>query len=153
MDFRQEATRDHIIVFAHSARWCSAIRRNFSHAKLSWVLDIDGLLEEAFEGQSTAAIVEYPFSNLDEIGVPLNQLSNNSLNLKLFAVGDDGLVGWRPFLRAVGFAGCYWSLLQIPELVQVVKTHSQSLPPRNQSIEQSVMTNLPWPTAATKDQA
>ena len=92
MDFAHEIPGPDVIVLAHSAPWCSAIRRNFPDTRLSWVLNIDGLLEESFQSQATVAIVEFPRPNEDEIWPKLNHLANNSQNLKLFAVGDDGLL-------------------------------------------------------------
>jgi hypothetical protein len=141
-----------MIVFVESARWCSAIRRNFSRERLSWVLSVDDLIEEARQRKAIVAIVEFSTSNIFAFAEKLHTLANNSQNLKLFTIGDDGLLTWRPVLRAIGVAASYWSFIQVPDLVQAVNQHRLSCPTREPSIEQSVWASLPWPTAANRNQ-
>lgn len=153
MEYRTEKTKPGLIVLAHSVTWCAAIKCHFSDYKLHWVLSIDGLVEELGRNRTIAAMIEIETSKIEPICQQLQPLTNNPQNLKLFAVGDHGLLPWLPLLQASGISSCHWSLLQIPLLSQRVKMHARSTPAKRSSIEKSVFACLPWPTAATDNQA
>ena len=142
-----------LIVLAHSKPWCSAISRYFPDKKLSWVLNVPSLIDESFRHQASAAIVELPTAAADQFCVDLFELANNSVQLKLFAVGDSSLLKWQPLLRAAGVATWQWSLLQVPALVQAVERHYRLARYVPQSIESGVWSELPCPTAAAERQA
>ena len=141
-----------MIVLAESAPWCSTLRRNFSRERLSWTLNVDDLIDEACQREAIVAIVEFSAGSFAENAEKLHALANNSQNLKLFTIGDDGLLPWRPVLRGIGVAAWYWSFIQVPNLVQAVNQHRNSCPTRELSIEQTVWASLPWPTAANRNQ-
>ena len=142
-----------LIVLAHSESWCSAIRRNLSTTKTSWVLDPDGLIDASVIEPGVAAIVEIGSANTADICKNLFQLSNNSTQMRLFAVGDTRLLKWSPLLRACGFSAWYWSLLQVPDLAQAIEKHRTTVRTPELSIESKVWSSLPWPGAATEGQA
>ena len=141
-----------IIVMAHSKTWCSLIERLFSDATLCWVLDVDALYEEASIQNAQAAIVEIPIANADRICVGLSEIANNSLDLKLFSVGDAELYHWRKLMRVAGIAYSCWSVLQADSLKRAVGKHLQLVAQlksgRQQSLESLFESDLPWPTAA-----
>ena len=83
-----------LIVLAHSEPWCSAISRSFPDCELSWVLNVPALVGESFKYQASAAIVELPTAGADEFCIELAELCNNSVQLKVFAVGDNELLKW-----------------------------------------------------------
>jgi hypothetical protein len=146
-------SKPNLIVLARSEPWCSAISRNFPECELSWVLNVPALIGESFKFQASAAIVELPAAGADELCIELSELCNNSVQLKLFAVGDRGLLRWQPLLQAAGVATWYWSLLQIPSLVQAIARHHGSVRYVSQSTESRVWADLPWPTAASDPHA
>ena len=145
--------KPNLIVLAHSDSWCSAIRRKFSVAKLSWVLDPNGLIEASFDAPGAAAIVEIRSASSEDVFKSVFQLSNNSFQVKLFAVGDASLLNRTALLRASGFSGWYWSLLQIPELTRAIAKHHCGVQMPKTAIELKVWSSLPWPGAATERQA
>ena len=145
--------KPNLIVLAHSDSWCSAIRRNFTASKLSWVLDPAGLIEVSFESPGAAAIVEVRMTAAADVCKTVFQLSNNSFQIRLFAVGDASLLELSDFLRASGFSAWYWSLLQIPDLASAVAKHHWTARLPEQAIESKVGSTLPWPGAATERQA
>lgn len=142
-----------LIVLAHSKPWCSAIPRYFPDAKLSWVLNVPALIDESFKYQASAAIVELPHAKISEFCVELFELANNSVQMKLFVVGDERLLKWQPLLQSAGVASWHWSLLQIPSLVQAVDKHHGWARFVSHSTESSVWSDLPWPTTASDLQA
>lgn len=142
-------SQPNLIVLAHSKPWCSAISRNFPNFRLSWVLNVAALIEESFQSQASAAIVELPATNVDDFCLELFQLANNSVQQKLFAVGDSQLLKWQPLLRAAGVATWHWSILQIPSLGHAINRHNDSVRHPRQSTESGVWSDLPWPTAAS----
>ncbi len=142
-------SKPNLIVLAHSKPWCTAISRNFSDLNLSWVLNVPALIDESFKSPASAAIVEIPGNAADEFCVDLYELANNSVQLRLFAVGDVSLLRWQPLLRASGIAMWHWSLLQIPSLVQAIARHHGTVRHGRQSAESSIWSELPWPTAAS----
>ena len=137
-----------IIVLAQSKSWASIIRRHFTDAKLSWVLDLEGLEKEVFKNQAIAAIVEIPTHQVDETCVRLARMDNNSHNLKLFAVGEKELQDWQTLLRATGISAWFWSPLQASSLSAVIQRHRQTVKPRTVPLETGFESNLPWPNAA-----
>ncbi len=154
-----------IVVAAHSEAWCSVIRRKFHEnlvgpdakkspnlqppSKLSWLLNTDELLAEAIKTNATVAIVEISTDNIEQTCHSLAPLVNNSYQLKLFAVGDHELIPWQPVLRAAGFSGCYWTLLQTNELVRVVQLHQRKTPLSFRRAEDRIAAQLPWRAATT----
>lgn len=138
-----------LIVLAQSKPWCSLIQRSFPNLRLSWVLDTQSLIRESQAQQGCAAIVEIPRTQTVEFCRELSQLTNNSQQLRLFAVGGDGLLEQRPLLRASGFAAWFDSLLQAETIVRAIDRHYMSLRIPETSIESRVLATLPWPTATT----
>jgi len=135
-----------IIVFANSKSWSSTISRSFDRQKLSWVLDLDSLKNEVFNYESCAAIIEIPQNGQADFFGRLSELSNNSQQVKLFAVGDS-LAGFGNLIRASGIAMACSSPLEIPRLIESIRLYEQSLPERLQTLEASIESNLPWATA------
>ena len=151
------AARPTVLVLAHSKPWCAALAKSFSNVQLTWALTIEDLLIEADRGEAIAAILEFPIANFpgangNRTSQLLDQLTNHSHHVALFAVGDEIWIRSNPLLRALGFAASFYSLHQISALVQAVKRHSDSIPDKKRSIEQQVQTNLPWATAANPNQ-
>jgi len=138
-----------LIVLAQSKPWCSLIQRSFPNSRLSWVLDTQSLIGESHAQQGCAAIVEIPPTQTVEFCRELSKLTNNSQQLRLFAVGGDGLMKQSTLLRASGFAAWFDSLLQANAIVQAIDRHYRSLCMPETSIESRVWATLPWPTAAT----
>ncbi|MFK7770017.1 MAG: hypothetical protein AB8B55_22605 [Mariniblastus sp.] len=146
-----------IVVSAQSENWCSMIRRKIGkdaelpiHApvvKVSWLLHAKNLIDEAIKSDATVAIVEISSANILETCQKLAPLANNSYQLKLFAIGDGGLSNWQPLLRAAGFAGWYWSLLQSQELCRAIRAHQRNTPRKLKSIEDCTTALLPWRAA------
>ncbi len=150
-----------IIVKAQSEAWCSLISRKFGgdarrnalqsapQPKLSWLLNTNELLSAAIKNRATIAIVEISTSNVQRICLDLAPLANNSYQLKLFAIGDHGLARWQPVLRAAGFAGTYWSLLQSQELIRAIEAHQLNTPTQFLRVEDRISALLPWRAAKT----
>lgn len=148
------ASKPQIIVLAHSKAWSSLIRRTFAHANLRWVLDADAILEEASNLNAQVAIVEVPIASVADLSVQLSLLTNNSNNLKIFAVGGSDLYRWRRLLRIAGVAMSCWSTLQAGSLAQAVGRHlGNSTATGHQTLESLVESDLPWPTAAKSSTA
>ena len=146
-------SKQNLIVLAHSDPWCSAISRSFPDYQLTWVLSLRDLVEESLKHQASVAVVELPITNPAEFCIELYQLENNSVQMKTFVVGDQGLLKWRPLLRAVGVAAWYWSFLQIPSLVGSISNHFASVRYQIQSTETRVWEDLPWASVASSRQA
>ena len=142
-------SKPNLIVMAYSEPWCSAISRNFPNCRQSWVLSVSDLIDESHRLHGSAAIVEIPQNAPDDFFLELSEISNNSFQLQLFAVGDTRLLDWQPVLRAVGVAAWYWSLLQLPSLVEAIARHHRSVDSVCQPTETKVWSELPWPTAET----
>lgn len=142
-----------LIVWAHSPGWCSVVQRNFSNTNLSWALDSGSLETLAFNNPGSAAIVEIPPTKVYEFCRNLVHLTNNSIQLRIFAIGSADLLQWQPLLRISGFSAWYWSLMQTPELVRAVSKHLSNVRLPGQSVESRVWSSLPWPTAATDQPA
>ena len=137
-----------IIVLAQSKAWCSLIRRTFTNANLCWVLDADSIEEQAATLGAHVAIVEVPSANAAQLSVVLSLLANNSLNLKIFAVGESELLHWKELLRVAGVAMTCWSTLQTSSLARAMERHwENSAAVGHQRLESLVEANLPWPTA------
>jgi len=138
-----------IIVLAQSKAWCSVIRRTFDQANLCWVLSVDDLKAESEKLGVRAAIVEIPIANVDGLAQKLSLLTNNSTNLKIFAVGDSDLYHWRRLLQVAGIAMSCWSTLQADRLSQSVNLHLKASKTTSlQTLESIVESDLPWTTAA-----
>ena len=141
-------TKPKIIVLAHSKTWSSLIRRTFGHANLRWVLDIDAIEAEAAKSSAHVAIVEIPIANVADFCVQLSRLTNNSSNLKIFAVGGSDLYHWRKLLQVAGVAMSCWSTLQADSLAQAIDRHLENSKTNgHQTLETLVESDLPWPTA------
>ena len=136
-----------IIVLAQSKLWASIIRRHFADAKLSWVLDMEGLENEIINKEAIGAIIEIPVDQVDKYCLRLSQLENNSHNVKLFAIGDNGLAGWHPLLRAAGFSAWFWSPLQATPLTAAIERLRLTISPKTVSLETHFESHLPWANA------
>ena len=147
-------SKPNIIVLAQSKTWSSLIRRTFGHANLCWVLEADDIEEQAALLNARVAIVEVPINNAAANCLQLSRLTNNSSNLKIFAVGGSALYHWRKPLQVAGVAMTCWSTLQASWLAQAVQRHLEnSTPTGHQTLESLVEADLPWPTAAKSSTA
>ena len=142
-----------IFVLGKSESWCSAIRRNFGADNLSWVLDVESLIRESSSSLGAIAIVEFSPDELPGICRKLDCLFNNSVQLRLLAVGDSRIAFYKPLLNAAGFSATFCGFLEVPALVRAVRKHQSSATVKSQTIETQVWADLPWPTAASDRQA
>ena len=146
-------SRQKIFVLGRSEPWCSAIKRSLVDEKLSWVLDLENLIHESADSFGATAIIEILTDDLQNTCRELTPLINNSLQLKLFALGEPSLNRWKPLLNASGFAATFCGFLELPALIRAVRKHPWSAISIPKSIETRVWADLPWPTAATDRQA
>ncbi|MGY8746489.1 MAG: hypothetical protein ACKVHR_00325 [Pirellulales bacterium] len=135
-----------VIVWARSPQWCAAISRQLSQFRLSWVLNFEAIWTEAVKIDACAAVIEIPDRSLDTFFSNLAGLDNNPFQIKTFTVGKlpDQLSGKK--LTTLGNCGHYASTIEFPSLEIAIRRHHRQRITGEQSIEQNVWANLPWPT-------
>ncbi len=134
-----------ISILSHSPYHNSRLSDQFSSHRLSWALDIDGLLKEvAVAQEASIAIVELRSQTLAKDCEKVFQLAIcNASNAVFFAIGGEEIRPWLPLVRHCGFAG-YFPPERLRELRIPIERQQRNRGYTEDSIEDQVFAGLPW---------
>ena len=133
-----------IVILTRSALWKACLQRNFNPTEISWALDIDALLEEVAVQTRPAVVIELVLDSIVEDCRKVLLTSQHCHRTRFFAVGDGNLQPWLPLIRVCGFADCCRNVGALPKLISQVRREDESFPRDNLTIEERVLTGLPW---------
>jgi hypothetical protein len=146
-------TGSKIFILSHSVHHNSRLMDLFPGQRLSWALDIDGLLKEvAGSKEFSTAIIELRVgSGMDSgIGSVIEDCEKvfqlaicNASNTNFFAIGSDELRPWLPLIRNCGFSG-YFPAEKLPDLKIPIERQQQIRGYAEDTIEERVHADLPW---------
>lgn len=150
MSFAAQVETGNIILWTHSDSWPSAVRRLNLPCKLIHALGADDLLSEAKMNTGSLGLIELSPAKLVETCRWAALASNNPYQLRLLALGTPELVRWSPLVHSSGFAEAYWSTIEAPRLLPLVKLHLSTVRWPQVTLEEKIEAGLPWPPSQKK---
>lgn len=139
-----------IVLLSSGPVWHGAIRRELQRRgfdtkkSLIQAISFGDLEEETNASLGSVGVIHVSRQNLDLACRHVHSTSNNPYgSVYLSAAAPDLRMAEKQF-REIGFADCFWSVIQVPRLVNHAIRITSTVNRQHQTIEQTVWANLPW---------
>ncbi|MEL7497414.1 MAG: hypothetical protein AAFN77_07360 [Planctomycetota bacterium] len=154
-----DAVQSHhpVMAMATSGPWIAAIQRMFPQGEyaLEWALDLDEVMDQLRHSDRALGIIEVSFETVVRTCQRLTHWTTHQTGQQTLLgilpcqldIQSSRRAAVRHALSQVGFAALVESIAQRDQLRSWTDRHFdrvRDLPPRQDSIEQQVMRNLPW---------